>query len=215
VTRSQPHGEQEPARQTSSRKPATRYAKGVARHGEILEAAKRLFGERGFTGTALRDIAAECGIAHSTLLHYFPTKQSLLMAVLAERDQRARSESEHLDHLNDILDFTRRIATTQGNDPAMIELTTKMMAEATDPAHPAHEFYRARSAQLVDSLTRLLEHAKVRGFLREGVDPQRAAQGFFALRDGAQLQWLLDPTSIDVPELLVWYQRSLFTGDDF
>jgi AcrR family transcriptional regulator len=215
VERPRPEGQQEAIRQASSRKPATRYAKGVARHGEILETAKRLFGERGFRGTALRDIAAECGIAHSTLLHYFPTKQSLLLAVLAERDQRARSESARLDHLDDILDFTRRIATTQGNDPGMIELTTKMMAEATDPAHPAHDFYRERSVQLVDNLTRLLEQAKLRGFLREGVEPKRAAQGFFALRDGAQLQWLLDPTSIDVPELLVWYQRSLFTGVDF
>jgi AcrR family transcriptional regulator len=196
---------------TGSRAPATRYAKGVARHGEILETAKRLFGEHGFRGTSLRDIAAECGIAHSTLLHYFPTKQSLLMAVLAERDERARSESERLEDPGEILDFTRRIATTQATDPALIELTTKMMAEATDQAHPAHDFYRERSAQLVQNLTRLLEQAERRGLLRPGVDPKRASQGFFALRDGAQLQWLLDPGSIDVPELLVWYQRSLFT----
>jgi AcrR family transcriptional regulator len=147
----------------------------VARQGQILATAMRLFGERGFGGTALREIAAECGIAHTTLLHYFPTKQTLLMAVLAERDQRARSESEHLDDLTEILDFTRRIATTQGNDPAMIELTTKMMAEATDPAHPAHDFYRERSAQLAENLARLLENARVRGFLREGVEPRRGA----------------------------------------
>jgi len=214
VANTQNSKQEAPARQTSARTPATRYAKGVARHGEILETAKRLFGERGFRGTALREIATECGIAHSTLLHYFPTKQSLLMAVLAERDERARSESERLERLDDILDFTRRIATTQGTDPGMIELTTKMMAEATDPDHPAHDFYKTRSAQLVENLARLLEHAKQRGFLREGVDPKGASQGFFALRDGAQLQWLLDPTSIDVPELLVWYQRSLFTEDN-
>lgn len=187
-----------------------RYAKGVARQAAILETARRLFGERGYRGTALRDIAAACGISHPTLLHYFPSKEALLMAVLSARDETARAEARELTTVDEILEFTRRIATTEGTDPAMIELTTKMAAEATDPNHPAHAFYRARAATLVDDLTRLLEHARERGALREDIDPRLAAEGFFALRDGAQLQWLLDPDSIDVPRLLLWYQGSLF-----
>jgi AcrR family transcriptional regulator len=194
----------------SSPKPATRYAKGEARYAEILTTAQRLFGERGFRGTSLRDIAAACGISHSTLLHYFPAKDTLLMAVLTERDSTARAEVMALDDVDDILDFTRRISLTQGTDPGLLELTMKMAVEATDPAHPAHAFYRDRSARLVADLTTLLENARSRGSLAEGVDPREAAQTFFALRDGAQLQWMLDPGSIDIPKLLLGYQRSLF-----
>lgn len=195
----------------TARPPVSHYAKGVARHAAILESARRLFGERGYRGTALRDIAAASGISHSTLLHYFPSKQALLMAVLSARDETARAELRQLETPEEILAFTRRIVTTEGTDPEMIELTTKLAAEATDPSHPAHEFYRRRSATLVADLTELLERARDRGLLRDGIDPRLAAEGFFALRDGAQLQWLLDPASIDVPRLALWYQSSLFT----
>jgi AcrR family transcriptional regulator len=192
-------------------RPVTRYAKGHVRQAEILAAAKRIFWERGYRGTTLRDVAAECGIAHSTLLHYFPAKEALLEAVLGERDAQVRAESQHLRTAEDLLAFTRRIGSTQGTDPTMIELTTKMMAEATDPAHPAHRFYRERSRQIVDNLAEVLRSARSHGLLRDGVDPHEAAQTFFALREGAQLQWLLEPGSIDVPEVLYKHQRAWFT----
>ncbi len=198
-------------RTSAETQPATRYAKGRVRHAEIVAAAKGLFWERGYRGTTLRDVATQCGIAHSTLLHYFPAKEALLMAVLTERDESVRAETQQFVSADELLAFTRRIGSTQGTDPMMIELTTKMMAEATDPAHPAHGFYRERSRRIVENLARVLASAQSRGLLRDGVDPHEAAQTFFALREGAQLQWLLEPGSINVPEVLYRHQRAWFT----
>jgi AcrR family transcriptional regulator len=47
----------------------------------ILREATRLFGERGFGGVALRDIAKACNIQLSTLSSHFPRKLSLQEAV--------------------------------------------------------------------------------------------------------------------------------------
>jgi AcrR family transcriptional regulator len=50
----------------------------------ILSAATDLFGLRGVDAVSLDVIAAEVGVAKQTLLYWFPSKDELLQAVLAE-----------------------------------------------------------------------------------------------------------------------------------
>ncbi len=49
----------------------------------ILDAAEALFAERGFAGTAVRDIAARCELNPASLYNHFESKQALYEAVLA------------------------------------------------------------------------------------------------------------------------------------
>jgi TetR/AcrR family transcriptional regulator len=48
----------------------------------VLQVAQTLFAERGYRGTSLRDIAKRIGIKAPSLLHHFPSKQQLYLAVL-------------------------------------------------------------------------------------------------------------------------------------
>ncbi len=48
----------------------------------ILDAAEQLFAQRGFAGTAVRDIAATVGLNPASLYNHFPGKQELYEAVL-------------------------------------------------------------------------------------------------------------------------------------
>jgi AcrR family transcriptional regulator len=52
------------------------------RRQAVVEAAFRCLAERGFEGLRLRIVAADAGIDHSTLHHYFATKEDLVAAVL-------------------------------------------------------------------------------------------------------------------------------------
>ena len=47
---------------------------------EILAAARRLFGERGFDGTTIRAIAAEAGVNQGLVHHFFGTKDQIFIA---------------------------------------------------------------------------------------------------------------------------------------
>jgi AcrR family transcriptional regulator len=51
----------------------------------ILDAAERLFADRGFDGVSVRDVAAEAGIRPGLATYYFPMKQTLFEAVIARR----------------------------------------------------------------------------------------------------------------------------------
>lgn len=51
------------------------------RTDDVLDVALRLFRERGYAGTSLRDIADECGFSQASLYHRFRAKRDLLEAL--------------------------------------------------------------------------------------------------------------------------------------
>ncbi|HEY3362220.1 MAG TPA: TetR/AcrR family transcriptional regulator [Methanosarcina sp.] len=50
----------------------------------IMEAALKLFTERGFHGTSTAQISKEAGVATGTLFNYFPTKEDLINSLYFE-----------------------------------------------------------------------------------------------------------------------------------
>jgi AcrR family transcriptional regulator len=55
---------------------------GAERREVILEAAARLFGERGYSGTTLDDVAAESKVTKPVLYRHFDSKKALYLALL-------------------------------------------------------------------------------------------------------------------------------------
>lgn len=56
-------------------------ASSTARDG-ILEAAVRLFGQQGYTGTSMRDIAKEVGVLPGSLYAHIESKETLLVSIV-------------------------------------------------------------------------------------------------------------------------------------
>ncbi|MDB5396340.1 MAG: transcriptional regulator, TetR family [Rhodospirillales bacterium] len=56
----------------------------VSRREDILAISARLFAERGFDRTTMREIAAEAGIQAASLYHHFATKDDILHAVIRD-----------------------------------------------------------------------------------------------------------------------------------
>ncbi len=48
----------------------------------ILQVARRLFIQQGYTATSIRQIAEEAGIGKATIYHHFPDKQAVILALL-------------------------------------------------------------------------------------------------------------------------------------
>ncbi|BAU57629.2 transcriptional regulator [Halorhodospira halochloris] len=54
----------------------------------LLDTAERLFYAEGFHATGIDRVVAEAGVARMTLYNHFPSKEELIMAVLARRHDR-------------------------------------------------------------------------------------------------------------------------------
>src|SRR6266436_7430087 len=59
------------------------------RPNELLEAALRIFAERGYANTKLEDIAVAVGVTKGTIYHYFATKEDLLLRAIEQYHERA------------------------------------------------------------------------------------------------------------------------------
>jgi TetR/AcrR family transcriptional regulator, repressor for neighboring sulfatase len=57
----------------------------------ILEAAERLFGDRGPDAVGLKDVARAAGVSHALVSHYFGTYTGLVDAVLERRAETIRA----------------------------------------------------------------------------------------------------------------------------
>lgn len=177
-----------------------RYRKGVARREAILDAALPVFGTVGFHGATLREIARRCGVSHQSLMHYFPTKDELLMAVLRRRDERLR---RHFDDDGGMrVDELVALAEYNVDVPVVISLFITASAEATSPDHPAHQYYADYYERIVSSTSAYLGLAQARGWLRDGFTAESAARVVLAVQDGLQLQWLYERDAVDVPALM-------------
>ncbi|HYK00759.1 MAG TPA: TetR/AcrR family transcriptional regulator [Thermoanaerobaculia bacterium] len=65
-------------------------AKAEETRERILDAALRLFRERGFEQTTMRDVAAEAGVATGAAYYYYRSKQDLVMAFYLRTDEESR-----------------------------------------------------------------------------------------------------------------------------
>ena len=65
----------------------------------ILDAAEKLFSERGFTAVTVRDVAAEAGVSHALVHRYLGSKQDIYRAMLVRDEDVIRDAAADNDEL--------------------------------------------------------------------------------------------------------------------
>jgi AcrR family transcriptional regulator len=167
------------------------YPKGVAKREEILRTALEIFSQEGYRGTSLREVARACSLSLPGLMHYFNSKEELLASILKKRDEHdfAATHADGDDPFQTLSAITRHNA----NVPGLVQLYATMSAAASDPAHPAHEFFVERYQDFRTQLAAAIRDRQGSGVLAAGLDAEKLAAIVIALADGMQVQWMLDP----------------------
>src|SRR5258705_7359994 len=90
----------------------------------IMEAAEKLFSEKGFDGTSVRDIAEEAGVNLAMISYYFGSKEKLMEAIFKHRGEHMTLQLENmlknqeltsLQKMNVLIDgFIEKIMKQQG-----------------------------------------------------------------------------------------------------
>ena len=169
---------------------------------KIIREAIRLFGQYGFRGATLAEIARAAGLTEPGLLHHFPSKEHLLMDVLGERD---RVDQENLGVFRNkgtnVLDGFQTLVEHNETVPGLVQLFTVLAAESINPEYPGHEFFIRRYQTLKLQTTESLAQAQARGEIRTDIQPEELTVMIFALMDGLQVQWLLEPELVSMSKV--------------
>ncbi|MET8224798.1 TetR/AcrR family transcriptional regulator [Streptomyces sp. NPDC005301] len=163
------------------------------RRAEIVRAAVEVIAGRGYRGASLAAVAERVGLTQQGLLHYFPTKEALLVAVLRERDQWDAVPDSRWR-----LDLLRSLVEYNAMRPGIVQTFSALLGESVTEGHPAREFFTERYTAVRANMAAVLRE-QYGERLPSGLTPERAAPLLVAVMDGLQYQWLLDPESVDMP----------------
>lgn len=169
------------------------YAKSAARRNEIIATATAVFGTHGYRGGSLRQIAKQLDLGLTTVMHHFPTKVSLLAAVLSQEDA---ADTDFLERsardgfIPTVLAIVERnIARRE-----LVRMFTVVQAEATHADHEAHEWLRQRYASVIPDYRDAIEHDRAAGRLTTTTDATMLADLVIGTWEGIQVRWLADGT---------------------
>jgi AcrR family transcriptional regulator len=184
------------------------------KRADIVRAAVETFGAKGSTNGTLADIAEQVGMTRAGVLHHFGSKQKLLLEVLGYRDQDdvAHLERKHIPGGAEL--FAHLVGTAERNSrrPGIVQVFTVLSAESVTEDHPAREYFEARYRNLrreIDDAFRVL-------CASEGVTDaetiEHASASILAVMDGLQLQWLLEPSAVDLAAASEFAIRAIVNG---
>jgi TetR/AcrR family transcriptional regulator, transcriptional repressor of aconitase len=182
------------------------YAKGVARRQQILDRAIEVFADKGAEGTSLRAIAEKIGVSHAALLHYFGSREELLVEVLREGERRRHVEPAYA---TEVVGIMERAAERNVTIPGFVALYTTLLAGSLEAdKRYSREFFSARFARLRDELIARIHAGQEAGTMRGDIDAAAMAALVIAASDGLQTQWLLEP-EVDIARSLHLLERIL------
>lgn len=180
------------------------YAKTAEVRRGIVDACLAIFGESGFHAASMAEIARRAGISHTGLVHHFPRKEDLLMAVLDRQDERSAAYLDANAALApdaDPLDVLRGMAHAlieRDDRVGLVELSAVLTGEATSSSHPAHDYFATRFRNIRSFVARLFARLRDEGRVADDPSPEDLATILIAATDGLHTQWLYDREAIDV-----------------
>lgn len=182
---------------------------------QLLATAKRLFVERGFGATSLRDIAAEAGYTQGAFYSNFASKEDLFVALMRERSRTqvtdiARTLSDPSASADDILAALETWARKLDAEPEWSVLGVEFKLQgARNPE------FAATSQALLDAHRDGLAYCIAQIFDRLGKVPPEPpavlAAAFMGLSQGLALQRSM-LSEVPIGHMIMVFLRSLLAA---
>jgi AcrR family transcriptional regulator len=171
------------------------------RRAELLDAAVRVFAEKGFHATRVGDIATEAGVAHGLLYHYFRSKDDVLDTVFRDTwsalvAETRRIESSDYPLREQLRLFARIYLGAWLQTPDLVRVLVREVARG-----PAVGSRVAEIGELFDTLARIIEAAQARGEARTDIDPTIAAWALYGAHEEILTGWVLGRLPGDAAEV--------------
>jgi AcrR family transcriptional regulator len=171
-----------------------------SRRNQILEAAEKVFAERGIDKTRMDDIVRASGLSKGALYWYYRSKDAIIHALvdrffggeIRRTERLVESEGSATERirrfLKNIIGEIRRIELLL---PLGYEFFA-MAARSPSARQSLQKYY----SQYIQLLAKMIQQGIDAGEFRQ-MDPVEVALAISALFEGLALFWFLDPASVD------------------
>ncbi|GAB2860245.1 TetR/AcrR family transcriptional regulator [Nocardioides pacificus] len=148
-------------------------ATGPTRRAELLAIAARLFAEKGFKNTTVRDIADGAGILSGSLYHHFDSKESMVDEILksfqeelfGSYDEVLRSDDDPRTKIERVVRLSFEAIDQHRHEVAIYQNEADYLG-----AFERFSYLAERQAQLRDVWMTLLTEGVEAGVLRKDLD---------------------------------------------
>jgi TetR/AcrR family acrAB operon transcriptional repressor len=178
----------------------TKEAAQETRNG-ILDAAERIFSERGVSRTSLGDVAAAAGLTRGAIYWHFRDKADLFNAMIARvtlpmEDQVCGawnpSVADPLSHIRNRLTAVLERTSTDPQCRRVFHIVYHK-CEYVDEMKQVWKRLGEMRAGCLAHVEQGFRDAIARGQLPHSVNAHRAAIGIYAMVDGLINNWVIDP----------------------
>src|SRR4051794_16249236 len=143
------------------------------RRAELLDIAAKLFAERGFKNTTVRDIADAAGILSGSLYHHFDSKEAMVDELLDSLQTALWQEYDAIE-ASDRTPKEKLEAVVRASFDAIDRNHSEVAIFQTDAAHLAgferFDYLQERNVRFRDLWTSLLREGVAAGELRADLD---------------------------------------------
>jgi AcrR family transcriptional regulator len=170
----------------------------------VIDAAIAVIGHKGYNGTTLAEIGQVAGCSRGLPHHYFGSKLELMGAVVAELSRRFQERvlqppPAGQRGLDAVLGFAQDyLASVAAAGPERMRTVPVLMLESLSVAPELRPLVAAMSEALRAQIRSLIETGVADGTVRPDADPGTQAVLILGLLRGAALQWMVDPSGIDL-----------------
>lgn len=171
-----------------------RGAAGVRRRlSEVVEAAARVFAQRGYHGASTQDIADLLGMRQASLYYYFDSKEAALEAVCREGHQGYVERIRRIARSDASASEKIAQALFHQAGPERRDFTLVFLRERRFLPLPARKRIRAFEVQYERAIQRLIEQGIRSGEFRADLDARMATLAFFGLGNSAAVWYGREP----------------------
>jgi len=168
----------------------------VGKHARILNAALKVFAEKGFYNTRISEIAREANVADGTIYLYFKNKDDILISLFEEEIGKICDLiREELAKAKDPVEKLRIFASHHLN---LIlknrELAEVMQVELRQSPKFMLEYVNKIFMEYVNLVKAIIIEGQEQGIFRKDVAPGIIKRAFFGALDEMARYWILSPT---------------------
>jgi AcrR family transcriptional regulator len=209
----------DPVKQKRPYRSAKRAEAAAATRARIRDAAARLFTEKGYTGTRMKEVAALAGVGERTLYDAFPTKAALFghtlgVATAGDEEPVAVPERPETLAIRDEPDPERAITRTVDQVTELLERAGDLIMVTVEAAGADPDMRSAADAGAEATYGVYLALATAleqRGTLHPGLDARTAADTLYALASPHLHQLLRRHRGWTQDAYRAWLRRVLIT----